>query len=124
MHYRSENSGVANDFNRTCRMRPVLVSATALAVVTVFTLFGARATAQTALPPALPPAMESATPDAGAPPMSQSGGGEMNFFSQDLGTIFRLRYNTPGMGQDGTGNFDIGTMEVVTMGDTSAFFDG
>jgi hypothetical protein len=69
--------------------------------------------------------METASgADAGAPPMSESGGGDLNFFSQDLGTILRLRYNTQSYGQDGTGNFDIGTMQVVTMDDTAAFFDG
>ena len=36
--------------------------------------------------------MESASADAGAPPMSQSGGGDVNYFSQDLGTILRLQY--------------------------------
>ncbi len=60
----------------------------------------------------------------GAPPISQSGSGDIDFFSQDLGTVLRLRYNTENYGQDGTGNFDIGTMQVVTMEDTAAFVDG
>ena len=54
--------------------------------------------------------------------MAQSG--NVSFFSQDLGTILRLRYNTESYGQDGQGNFDIGTMQVVTMDDSAAFFDG
>ena len=53
--------------------------------------------------------------DPGAAPMTQSG--DVNFFSQDLGTILRLRYNTESYGQDVEGNFDIGTMQVVTMDD-------
>ena len=54
--------------------------------------------------------------------MTQSG--DVSFFSQDLGTILRLAFRTESYGQDGTGNFDIGTFQVVTMDDTSAFFDG
>lgn len=54
--------------------------------------------------------------------MTQSG--NVSFFSQDLGTILRLRFNTESYGQDGVGNFDIGTMQVVTMNDTAAIFDG
>src|SRR6188508_660053 len=120
MHYRSETLGVAKHFNRTRCVRRAPVRAPALALVAALSLFIGRATAQNALPPA----MESAGPDASAPPMSQSGGGDIDYFSQDLGTILRLRYNTQSYGQDGTGNFDIGTMKVVTMGDTAAFFDG
>ena len=119
MHYRSESLGVANHFHRTRRIRPAIVCAPALAVAAALALFIGRANAQSALPPA----MESES-DASAPPMSESGGGDMGFFSQDLGTIFRLRYNTPSYGQDGNGNFDIGTMKMVTYGDTAAFFDG
>ncbi len=120
MHYRSESLSVANHFNHTRRVRPALVRAPALALVAALTLFIGRAPAQTALPPA----MESAAPDASAPPISQSGGGNIDFFSQDLGTILRLGYRTESYGQDGSGNFDIGTMKIVTMGDTAAFFDG
>ncbi|HVT28628.1 MAG TPA: hypothetical protein VHE81_11495, partial [Lacipirellulaceae bacterium] len=72
----------------------------------------------------LPPAMDGSGADPGAPPMPQSGGGDVDFFSQDLGTILRLRYNTNSYGQDGVGNFDVGTMQVVTMDDTAAFLDG
>jgi hypothetical protein len=60
--------------------------------------------------------------DPGAPPTAQSG--DVQFFSQDLGTILRLRYNTVSYGQDGSGNFDIGTMQVVTMEDSAVFLDG
>lgn len=120
MHYRSELLGVANHIHRTRRVRAAVVRAAALALVAALALFIDRANAQNALPPA----MESASPDAGAPPMSQSGGGDLSYFSQNLGTILRLRYNTNSYGQDGTGNFDIGTMQIATMGDTAAFFDG
>lgn len=60
--------------------------------------------------------------DSGAVPMSNSGGG--SFFSQDLGTILRLRYNTESYGQDDQGNLDIGTMQVLNFDDSIAFFDG
>src|SRR3954453_10596765 len=120
MHYRSEHSGVANRFRRTGREKPALLRALALALIPLLALSIGRATAQNALPPA----MDSVSPDAGAPPMSQSGGGDLNYFSQDLGTILRLRYSTQSYGQDGTGNFDVGTMKIVTMEDTAAFFDG
>src|SRR3954470_1030977 len=120
MHYRSEYPGVANHFRCTGRVKRAVVCAAALAFATALTLLIGSATAQNTLPPA----MESVSPDAGAPPMSQSGGGDINYFSQDLGTIVRLRYSTQSYGQDGTGNFDIGTMQVVTMDDTAAFFDG
>lgn len=70
-------------------------------------------------------AMESAAApgtDPGAPPVAESG--NVNFFSQDLGTLVRLRYNTESYGQDGQGNFDIGSMQVFTMEDTAAIVDG
>src|SRR4051794_21214196 len=121
MHYRSESLEAATQFRRTGHVWPALRRALALAFVAALTLDSGRASADTALPPA----METASGvDSGAPPISESGGGDLNFFSQDLGTILRLRYNTVGYGQDGTGNFDIGTMQVVTMGDTAAFCDG
>ncbi|MGD9636248.1 MAG: beta strand repeat-containing protein, partial [Pirellulales bacterium] len=66
------------------------------------------------------PAMEDAF-EAGAPVM-ESGGGE--FFSQELGTLLRLRYNTESYGQDRRGNFDIGTMQIQNFEDAIAFFDG
>lgn len=70
-------------------------------------------------------AMESAAApgtDPGAPPVAESG--NVNFFSQDLGSLVRLRYNTESYGQDGQGNFDIGSMQVITMEDTAAVLDG
>ncbi len=69
------------------------------------------------MPPAEPTAVDSA-----APPMTQSG--NVSFYSQDLGTILRLRYNTESYGQDGQGNFDIGSFQVITMEDSAAFLDG
>lgn len=70
-------------------------------------------------------AMPDAVPngiDASAPPMVESG--NVNFFSQDLGTVLRLRYNTESYGQNNQGNVDIGTMQVITMDDRAALFDG
>ena len=66
------------------------------------------------------PAMEDSF-EAGAPGV-EMGGGE--FFSQELGTLLRLRYNTESYGQDRRGNFDIGTMQVQSFEDATAFFDG
>lgn len=66
------------------------------------------------------PAMEDAF-EAGAPTVEMGGG---DFFSQDLGTLLRLRYNTESYGQDRRGNFDIGTMQVQSFEDAIAFFDG
>src|SRR3954464_1961305 len=118
MHYRSESSDVADHFNRTRWVQLARMSALALGVLATLAPNIGRANPQTELPPA----MESTSPDAGAPPMSQSGGGDVSYFSQDLGTLVRLRYNTNSYGQDGTGNFDIGTMEMVTMDGSAAFF--
>src|SRR4029079_15051324 len=80
--------------------------------------------AQDLIPPGadLPPAMGAAGIDPGIPPVTQSG--DVSFFSQDLGTILRLQFRTESYGQDGNGNFDIGSMQVVTLDDTSAFLDG
>ncbi|MFO0788108.1 MAG: hypothetical protein U0805_01535 [Pirellulales bacterium] len=69
-------------------------------------------------------------PPAEAPAMDVGGGapvtdyGAVNFFSQDLGTVLRLRYNTESYGQDQRGNFDIGSMQVFTFDDTAAILDG
>ncbi len=67
------------------------------------------------------PAMDSDAFDAG-PPVVDMGGG--TFFSQELGTLLRLRYNTESYGQDRRGNLDIGTMQVANFQDAIAFFDG
>src|SRR5262245_40498669 len=58
------------------------------------------------------------------PPMTSMGDG--SFFSQDLGTMVRARFNTRSYGQDERqdGNLDIGTMQVVNWDDATAFFDG
>jgi hypothetical protein len=64
-----------------------------------------------------PPGMDN-----GIAPMTQYGEG--GYFSQDLGTILRLRYSTESYGQLGRGNFDIGTMPVWTFDDSAAFVDG
>jgi hypothetical protein len=69
------------------------------------------------------PGMDSVV-DPGAPPMTDFGGGD--FFSQDLGTTLRVRYNTESYGQhgDGHGNLDIGTMQVANFEDAVVFLDG
>lgn len=68
------------------------------------------------------PGTESLGMDHGVAPMTNVGGGD--FFSQDLGTILRLRYNTESYGQNDQGNFDIGTMQVLSFDDSIVFFDG
>jgi hypothetical protein len=62
--------------------------------------------------------------DAGGPPVTSMGDG--SYFSQDLGTMVRARFNTRSYGQDQRqdGNLDIGTMQVVSWDDSIAFFDG
>ena len=55
-------------------------------------------------------------------PYTEMGGGE--FFSQELGTLLRIRYNSQSYGQDGHGNVDFGTMRVANFEDAIAFFDG
>lgn len=69
----------------------------------------------------LPAGAETSGLDPG-PPISDFGGG--SFFSQELGTLLRLRYNTESYGQQESGNLDIGTMQVVNFDDAVAFFDG
>jgi hypothetical protein len=67
------------------------------------------------------PLVQADGADGGAPVTNMGGG---DFFSQELGTIFRLRYSTESYGQDEQGNFDIGTMQVTNFDDATAFFDG
>jgi hypothetical protein len=67
------------------------------------------------------PAAEPASGDNGAAPMSSSG--DVSFFSQDLGTILRLRYSTESYGQE-EGNFDVGSMQVITFDDSAIIADG
>jgi hypothetical protein len=76
-----------------------------------------------AWPQEMMPGMESVV-DPGAPPITDFGGGD--FFSQDLSTTLRVRYNTESYGQHGGGhgNLDIGTMQVATFEDAIVFFDG
>ncbi len=85
-------------------------------VLVVSLTIGARAQ-NVVMPPAEPVSVDN-----GAPPATQCG--DVNFFSQDLGTILRLRYNTESYGQDGQGNFDLGSMQVITMEDSAVIFDG
>ncbi len=67
------------------------------------------------------PAMDGDAFDSGAP-MTDMGGGE--YFSQELGTLLRLRYSTQSYGQDRRGNFDLGTMRITNFEDAIGFFDG
>ncbi|MEX2310110.1 MAG: hypothetical protein WD738_21235 [Pirellulales bacterium] len=68
------------------------------------------------------PGIESNGMDHGAAPMSDFG--SASFYSQELGTILRLRYNTESYGQNDHGNFDLGTMQVLTFDDSILFVDG
>ncbi len=68
------------------------------------------------------PGVGPAGMDNSAAPMSHYGEG--SYFSQDLGTTLRLRYSTESYGQPDRGNFDIGTMQVLTLDGSAAFFDG
>src|SRR5262249_29512237 len=67
------------------------------------------------------PAAQPMGGDNGVAAMSSSG--DVSFFSQDLGTILRLRYNTESYGQE-EGNFDVGTMQVITFDDAAIIADG
>jgi hypothetical protein len=68
------------------------------------------------------PGMEPTGMDYGAAPVSDFGG--VSYFSQDLGTMLRLRYNTESFGQNDHGNFDVGTMQMLTFDDWATFVDG
>ena len=119
MHNRPERLCAAIGCNRTRRGRYGLVVAKTFLVVAIsFALVGVAMAEMMSMPPAEMPAAG----DPGAPPMSQSG--DVSFFSQDLGTILRLRDSTESYGQDKQGNFDIGSMQVITMEDSTAFLDG
>lgn len=113
--YSDRNNIFANTIRRFWQ-RPCRVSRVA-AVWAVLAL----ACAASATDPGLPPAMD---PSAFGPEIPQSYFGGGGFFSQDLGTLLRLRYNTASYGQDEEGNLDIGTMQVVNFEDAAAFFDG
>src|SRR6185436_4760091 len=118
MHNRPESFGAAININRIgCERRAQrgVLAAITLACALVFTT---RAPAQNMVMPAAEPVMESGAP------MTQSG--DVSFYSQDLGTILRLRYSTESYGQDNHGNFDIGSMQVATFddNDAAAFLDG
>jgi hypothetical protein len=110
----------AIDFCRIALRRCTAICARGVAFLLLIIAVVGPAAAQDSMAPAI----DSPAMDSGAPPMSQSGGGDIAYFSQDLGTILRLKYSTESYGQDGRGNFDIGTMQVVTLGDTAAFLDG
>lgn len=122
MHDRPTSISAAIRCYRTRWGREVEGAARPLALVAALLVLVGRASAQETLPLPMNSTPAMGATDPGAPPMSQSG--DVSFFSQDLGTILRLRYNTESYGQDHTGNFDIGTMQVVTMDDTAVFLDG
>ncbi|MEX2315763.1 MAG: hypothetical protein WD669_01335 [Pirellulales bacterium] len=71
---------------------------------------------------AMMPGMDPNEVGSTAPPLTTYGDG--NFFSQELGTLLRIRYNTESYGQHSNGNLDIGTMQVASLQDAVAFFDG
>ena len=47
-----------------------------------------------------------------------------SYYSQELGTLLRVRYNTESYGQDQRGNLDIGSMQVFNYDDAITFIDG
>lgn len=122
MHDRSETLRAAFDVHRRWREIVRFLAFVFTSAMALCACMGEPARAD--MPASMPPAMEPSVTDPSAAPMSQSGGGDIGYFSQDLGTILRLRYNNESYGQDGMGNFDIGTMRIVTMDDSAAFFDG
>jgi hypothetical protein len=77
----------------------------------------------TAQEPGLLPSIEPGDMGDG-PPVTHVGGA--GFYSQELGTLLRLRYNTQSYGQDESGNLDIGTMQVFNLDfdDAITFVDG
>jgi hypothetical protein len=99
--------------------QPLLIGLGTVAGIMAASIFPAFAAAQDVTMPA-EAAMESW--DASAPPVTNMGEG--SFYSQDLGTTLRARYNSQSYAQDGHGNLDLGTMQVVTFEDAIAFFDG
>ncbi len=109
--------GAANRFIRSRRGQ--IGKTCALLALTAATMFVAthRAFAQNMVMPAAEPG----SGDNGATPMSASG--DVSFFSQDLGTILRLRYSTESYGQQ-EGNFDVGSMQVISFDDAAIIADG
>lgn len=115
MHHRAEQFLAIDHGTRRTVRRLGRLAAQLMAIASVL---GGAARAQEMMP-----GMDSVV-DPGAPPMTEMGGGD--FFSQDLGTMLRVRYSTESYGQrgDGNGNLDIGSMQVVSFEDAIAFFDG
>ncbi len=68
------------------------------------------------------PGMDPYEAGSTAPPVTNYGEG--SYFSQDLGTMLRVRFNTESYGQHNVGNLDLGTMQVANFDDAIAFFDG
>lgn len=118
MHHCPESFGAAIDAYRGRSGRHRRFCARAVVILIASFAFVCGAAAQNVMVPAAGPDPM----DASAAPMSQYG--NVSFFSQDLGTVLRLRYNTESYGQDRQGNFDIGSMQVVTFEDAAAFLDG
>jgi hypothetical protein len=118
MHNRPVIFGAAINIHRTGCERLARYIALATTFVACAIMFTSVAVAQNTMMPAAEPTM-----DTGAP-MTEFG--NVSFYSQDLGTILRLRYNTESYGQDDQGNFDIGSFQVLTFDtiDAAAFLDG
>jgi hypothetical protein len=116
---RRDETHIAVIHGRRRSARRILRFGVRVAVVVAITVAVRAACAQEMMP-----GIDSVVVDPGAPPMTEMGGGD--FFSQELGTIFRVRYNTESYGQsgDGHGNLDLGTMQVATLEDSIVFFDG
>lgn len=103
-------------WNRPVHARKVPIVWLALASIGMFVGSSAAQSFETA------PLVEQDMLDSGIPPASQYGAG--NFFSQDLGTTLRVRYNTRSYGQNHEGNLDIGTFQAINYADSIIFFDG
>jgi hypothetical protein len=102
---------------RSFRLTPVA----GIAAVALVWLASQCAPGATAQEPGLLPALEPGELSEG-PPVTQVGGG--SFYSQELGTLLRVRYNTESYGQDHNGNLDIGSMQVFNFNDAITFVDG
>ncbi len=71
------------------------------------------------------PALEPGELVEGAPPAAPTANmGSAAYFSQELGSLLRVRYNTESYGQEQRGNLDIGSMQVFNYEDAITFIDG
>ena len=120
MHDRRDSNRFASHARQhRRRQRGQLIGMGAAMGIMVTSIFSGFAAAQDMT---MPPPADFGMYDAGAPPVTSMGGG--SFYSQDLGSLVRVRYNSQSYGQDSHGNVDIGSMQVVSFEDAIAFVDG